>query len=174
MKNSAYCTECQQCLQLFSAKLAEYRVALANQHIPVPSLPYSEACTQHKDIGPNRHYAFGNPMNTHEQKQLVKYIETTNKNRDYKPQSAAPLFPCDILRIHSHMESQEYPLSLLARYTMVLGAIYYGGCFDEYAEIRMCDFNKAHHLFEVNNNKIVAIAQLIKGKRDQAWYTYQA
>jgi hypothetical protein len=112
-------------------------------------------------------------MNTHEQKQLVKYIDTTNKNRDYKSQSAAPLFPCDILRIHSHMESQEYPLSLLARYTMVLGAIYYGGRFDEYSEIQMCDFNKAHHLFEVNNNKIVAIAQLIKGKRDQAWYTYQ-
>ena len=168
MKNSMYCTQCQRCLALFKTALNSHQNP-GTPHFAVGADP----CPTHVGTGPNRYLPMGNPTGTDEHKQLISYVNKTQSARNYIATSAAPLLPCDMLKIHSHMTYRQFDLSLLARYTNILGAIHTAARFDEYSDVKCGDFNNVHHLFEFRNNKVVSIAQEVLGKPDNKWYTYR-
>jgi len=168
MQNNMYCSQCKTCLSLFKTALSNHR------NHGVPEYPSTiDPCPSHTGEGPNRFCPYGNPMVTDSIKQLYTYIEKTCSKRKYQCVPAAPILPCDMLKLHSLMYSQGYPLETLARYTMILGAIHSASRFDEYSDIKCRDFNCVSHLFEIRSNRIVSIAQEVFGKRDERWYTYR-
>jgi len=169
MQNSMYCNQCEACLSLYKA--AKDRFTSSGNTTPHPAS--TPPCPCHTGQGPNRYIPYGNPMQAEIHKQVVAYVSKTCAERNWITKSAAPLLPCDMLKLHSYMASQNYSLEYLARYTMILGAIHCAGRFDEYSDIKVEHFNCLHNLFEIRNNKVVSIAQNVLGKTDKKWYPYR-
>jgi hypothetical protein len=169
MQNSSYCKQCSACLDLYKSAKATF----SNNGNTGPHPAATPPCPPHSGQGPNRYIPYGNPINTNVHKQLVGWIQKTCGERDWVTKSAAPLLPCDMLKLHSYMSSQNFSLEYLAQYTMILGAIHSAGRFDEYSDIKCEHFHCLHHLFEIRNNKVVSIAQHVFGKTDKKWYPYR-
>jgi hypothetical protein len=169
MQNSMYCQQCPACLNIYIDAKDTYRNSGNMAPLPAAASPCPDHCGQ----GPNRFIPYGNPMLTAKQKQVVAYVKKTCAERNVIPKSAAPFLPCDMLKLHSYMFSQNFALEYLAQYTCILGAIHSAGRFDEYSDIQCEHFNCLHHLFEIRNNKVVSIAQNVLGKTDNKWYPYR-
>jgi len=128
-QNGTYVEQCSNCLSKFSDQLRAARESTTTTtndstttNDPSSTHVSADPCSTHLGLGPNRYYPYGNPMKSYLHKQLVQYIDKEVQRRNYTANSASPLFPSDVLRIHAHMASKDYHLKVLAKYTMVLGA----------------------------------------------------
>jgi hypothetical protein len=148
-----------------------------NAFVPVPDGPSVHSpCNKHLRQCYSRSFYVprGNPMKDQIIQQTKKSLQKESERRKYKPRSASPLLPSEVMKVQAYIQSTGFRPFDFQNFTMILGAILHASRYDGFHDLHHDDFNnkQSEGLFEGFPNQIKSIGCAVFEKVDEEWSHY--